>query len=87
MIAFEVNDMTCGHCVSMITKAVKATDANAQVKVDLAAKRVEIEPASGDAAEFKAAIQEAGYSPVEASTAPAAASPGAGGGSCCGSCR
>ena len=26
MIAFEVNDMTCGHCVSIITKAVKAAD-------------------------------------------------------------
>ena len=24
MISFEVNDMTCGHCVSTITKAVKA---------------------------------------------------------------
>lgn len=85
MIAFEVNDMTCGHCVSMIAKAVKATDKDAQVKVDLAAKRVEIEPASSDAAEFKAAIREAGYSPVEASQ-PAAAAP-ATGGSCCGSCH
>jgi len=85
MIAFEVNDMTCGHCVSMITKAVKATDKDARVKVDLATKRVEIEPASGDAAEFKAAIQEAGYSPVEPRAAAAAAP--AGGSSCCGSCH
>lgn len=85
MIAFEVNDMTCGHCVSMITKAVKATDKDAQVKVDLATKRVEIEPASGDAAEFKAALQEAGYSPVEARTGAKAAP--ATGGSCCGSCH
>ena len=23
MLAFEVNDMTCGHCASTITKAVK----------------------------------------------------------------
>jgi len=85
MIAFEVNDMTCGHCVSMITKAVKATDKDAQVKVDLATKRVEIEPASSDAAEFKAAIQEAGYSPVEARAAAVAAP--AAGSSCCGSCH
>ena len=25
MISFQVNDMTCGHCVSTITKAVKAS--------------------------------------------------------------
>jgi copper chaperone len=85
MIAFKVNDMTCGHCVSMITKAVKATDKDAQVKVDLATKRVEIEPTSSDAGELKAAIQEAGYTPVEASTA--AATPAAAGGSCCGTCH
>jgi copper chaperone CopZ len=29
MITFEVNDMTCGHCVSTITKALKATDKDA----------------------------------------------------------
>jgi copper chaperone len=26
MISFEVNDMTCGHCVSTITKALKTAD-------------------------------------------------------------
>ena len=30
MIAFEVKDMTCGHCVSAITKALKATDKDAK---------------------------------------------------------
>ena len=46
MIVFEVNDMTCGHCVSMITKAVKQTDGAARVEFDLASKRVQIEPAT-----------------------------------------
>jgi len=40
MITFEVNDMTCGHCVSSITRAVKALDPAAKVQIDLAAHRV-----------------------------------------------
>ncbi|NUZ08523.1 heavy-metal-associated domain-containing protein [Piscinibacter koreensis] len=36
MIAFQVNDMTCGHCVSTITKAVRAVDKQASVSIDLA---------------------------------------------------
>ena len=36
MIAFEVNDMTCGHCVSTLTKALKAADKDAKVQIDLA---------------------------------------------------
>ena len=64
MIAFEVNDMTCGHCASTITKAVKETDRAAKVQIDLAVHRVEIEPASAGAAELAEAIKEAGYTPV-----------------------
>ena len=49
MITFEVNDMTCGHCVSNITKALKATDKDAKVAIDLASHRVQVEPASAAA--------------------------------------
>jgi copper chaperone len=66
VIAFEVNDMTCGHCASTITKAVKAADKDAKVQVDLARHRVEIEPSEADAQALQAAIQEAGYTPVPA---------------------
>jgi copper chaperone len=65
MITFEVNDMTCGHCVSTITRALKATDPNARVAVDLATHRVQVEPASTDADELADAIKEAGYTPVQ----------------------
>jgi len=64
MIAFEVNDMTCGHCVSTVTKAVKSADEGAAVTIDLARHRVEIEPASADAATLGDAIRDAGYTPV-----------------------
>jgi len=64
MIAFEVKDMTCGHCVSSITKAVRAIDQGAQVTVDLATHRVQIEPTVSDRSQLSDAIREAGYTPV-----------------------
>ncbi len=86
MIAFEVNDMTCGHCVSTITKALKATDKDAKVAIDLASHRVQVEPVSADAEELAEAIKDAGYTPV-----PVEAVAGEVGaqkrGSCCGHWR
>ena len=35
MIEFTVNDMTCGHCASTITKAVKEVDAASRCEIDL----------------------------------------------------
>lgn len=65
MIEFAVNDMTCGHCASSITRAVKEVDAAGRCEVDLAAKKVRIE-SGHDAAEFLDAIREAGFTPVAA---------------------
>lgn len=64
MIAFEVNDMTCGHCVATITRAVQGADKDARVQIDLSRHRVEIEPGTADAQALSHAIKEAGYTPV-----------------------
>ncbi|MDB5730847.1 MAG: copZ [Variovorax sp.] len=64
MISFQVNDMTCGHCAGRITRALHAVDQNAQVRIDLAAHRVEIEPGAAHADALGKAIKEAGYMPV-----------------------
>lgn len=64
MITFEVNDMTCGHCASSITKAVKSLDQDARIAIDLASHRVQIEPLAANAEALRHAIQEAGYTPV-----------------------
>ena len=64
MITFEVNDMTCGHCVSTITKALKAQDKDVKVEFDLATHRVVIEPANASAQELRDAISGSGYTPV-----------------------
>jgi len=67
MIAFEVNDMSCGHCVGAITKAVQALDPGATLQIDLATHRVEIEPAASSAQALRDAIEEAGYTPLAVS--------------------
>lgn len=87
MIAFEVNDMTCGHCVSTITRAVKAADTDATVRIDLASHTVNIDPGTADAAALGAAIREAGYTPVAVNPAAPgqpAAKAAKRGGCCCG---
>lgn len=65
MLTFNVQDMTCNHCASAITRAVKDVDADAKVEVQVAEKRVNIESKIG-AEEFAEAITEAGYTPVAA---------------------
>jgi len=57
---FNVPDMTCGHCVATITRAVKAVDPAAEVKADLAAKTVAVESAA-PAAAMATALDQAGY--------------------------
>lgn len=85
MKTFQVNDMTCGHCVNAVTKAVKVIDPSAYVSVNLTTKRVEVESKTADLRAIKAAIAEAGYTPVEeaASAVPLQAARG----TCCGNCR
>jgi copper chaperone len=87
MLAFQVNDMTCGHCISTLTKALKAADRDAQVTIDLRQRLVMIEPTEADAQELSAAIAEAGYTPVPVQAAMVIAEPTpTRPGGCCG-CR
>lgn len=65
MIEFKVEDMTCGHCASTITRAVKEVDAAGRCEIDVSARRVRIE-STYPAEEFRAAIEEAGYTPIAA---------------------
>ncbi|ELZ4498576.1 heavy-metal-associated domain-containing protein [Pseudomonas aeruginosa] len=64
MTTFEVKDMTCGHCVSTITKALKSVDEQAQFTIDQASQRVTIESSTADPQTLRDAIAEAGYTPV-----------------------
>jgi copper chaperone len=68
MIELDVPDMTCGHCASSITRAVKDVDAQGTCEVDLREHKVRIR-SSLPAAGFVAAIAEAGYTPTLATQA------------------
>jgi copper chaperone len=81
---FQVNDMTCGHCVSRITNALTALDRDAEVDIQLGSRRVEVRSSNADAAELQQFIQEAGYTPVPVEPGRAATPQAKRGGCGCG---
>ncbi|WNF56411.1 cation transporter [Pseudomonas mandelii] len=60
MQVFNVQGMSCGHCVKAITQALQAKDPAASVRVDLAAGEVGVESALATE-QVIAAITEEGY--------------------------
>ncbi|MCA1443741.1 heavy-metal-associated domain-containing protein [Ensifer sp. IC4062] len=60
MYHLSIPEMTCGHCVSAVEKAVKSVDSNAEVAVNLEAKTASIDSQAASEA-FVAAIEDAGY--------------------------
>jgi len=42
---FDVQGMSCNHCAKAVTQALRQLDPQAQVQVDLAGKKVEVESA------------------------------------------
>ena len=57
---FQVQGMSCGHCVRAVTQAVQQADPAAQVQVDLASGRIEVQSAR-PRAELARAIEDEGY--------------------------
>ena len=64
MTSFRVDDMTCGHCTATITKALRALDPTASVRVDLARRQVDIDASTADATGLRTAIANPGYPAV-----------------------
>ena len=61
MHTFNVQGMSCGHCVKAVTQAIIALDASARVDVDLPTGKVTVD--SREAPEpLLEAIREEGYS-------------------------
>lgn len=60
MYELKVEGMSCGHCVSAVTKSVQAVDAAAKVEVDLPTQKVLID-SSASLENIKAAVIDAGY--------------------------
>ncbi|MGE8407669.1 MAG: heavy-metal-associated domain-containing protein [Pseudomonas sp.] len=60
MQVFNVEGMTCGHCVKAVTRAVQNEDADAIVEVDLAQKQVKVQ-SDLQPAKILELISEEGY--------------------------
>jgi copper chaperone len=57
---FQVQGMSCGHCVGAVTQAVKSVDPQAEVTVDLGSGKVEVQ-SQQDHGAIARAIEEEGY--------------------------
>ena len=62
MFELTLSTMTCGHCVGVVTKAIKQADPRALVEIDLASHRVRVETTE-DRETIESAVAEAGYVP------------------------
>ena len=62
MFELTLPTMTCGHCVSVVTKAIKQADPQALVEIDLASHRVRVETTE-DRETIESAVAESGYVP------------------------
>jgi copper chaperone len=58
--SFQVQGMSCSHCVGAVTEAVKSVDPQAEVQVDLATGKVDVQ-SQQDHAAIARAIEEEGY--------------------------
>lgn len=63
MYQFTLPDMSCGHCVSAITEALKAVDSQARVDIDRDAKTARVDSTLPRDL-LATALAEAGYPPA-----------------------
>lgn len=60
MITLNIPDMSCAHCVGVITKAIKALDGDAVLDFTLPERMVQVQT-TVDSATLLATLDEAGY--------------------------
>ncbi|WP_426014982.1 heavy-metal-associated domain-containing protein [Caulobacter sp. DWR2-3-1b2] len=60
MLRYTIENMTCGHCVTTVTKAVQGVDAGAVVRADVPGQGLEIDTNASSEA-IRAAVAAAGY--------------------------
>jgi copper chaperone len=65
MQIFNVQGMTCGHCVKAVTNAIKTDDPSADVQIDLAKGEVSVQSVLAND-RLIGLIEEEGYSAREA---------------------
>lgn len=58
--SFNVQGMTCGHCERAVTEAIKEIDPAAEIRIDRAAGKVDVQTTRARE-QVAQAIQEEGY--------------------------
>jgi copper chaperone len=63
IVQLNIEGMHCGGCVSSVTKVLEAVPGVSKVDVSLEQKRASVtyDPARAGMAQFKAAVEDAGY--------------------------
>ena len=60
-VVFEVPGMTCAHCEAAVTAELRVVEGVDDVRVDLNAKRVDLNSTALDDPALRRAIADAGY--------------------------
>jgi copper chaperone len=63
VIEFQLPDMSCAHCASKVTKALKQVDPRCRIDIDLTARTVKVQ-STEDSKELARALGDAGYPPA-----------------------
>lgn len=63
MFEFQLPDMTCGHCASRVTRALKQADPACEVRIDLPTQQVQVKSAE-ERSVLAEALFDAGYAPA-----------------------
>ena len=61
MWRFQVDGMSCGHCEKAVRAAIQALQADAEVHIELATGKVQVNAAMLTVTQIQSAIEEAGY--------------------------
>jgi copper chaperone len=65
MDTFHIPDMSCGHCLATVEKAIHTLDPEAQIDFDMEARRIELD-SRATAADVRSVLAAAGYSATTA---------------------
>jgi copper chaperone len=68
MTEFQVQGMSCQHCVAAVTRSIQEIDPQAQVRIDLDKGKVAVDSTQSEQA-LKDAIDDAGYTVVGVASA------------------
>lgn len=60
-VGLKIDGMSCGHCVSSVTKALKALPGVLDTKVEIGSAIVTYEAEKASLDKIKEAVEEAGY--------------------------